>query len=106
MRGLTLDIGFLPLLLAGVVVGAVAFGILMLVLLPVIRGARRASIPRGLLAVMVSFALMLAGAVALHLVLAPSAVLAFVAGEVAGLVACWTILAVALVARGRDGRSG
>ena len=88
----------LPFLLGGVAEGLLSFAVLLLVLLPVVRHARDASMAKGFLGVAVSFAILLLGIVAVHL-LAPTALLALLVGELVAFFACWIVLACAMIAR-------
>lgn len=67
--------------------------ILLAVLVPVLRHERRASLPKGFLGVALSFALLTLGVVIVYIVSADG-ILALLAGELIGFLACWALLAV------------
>lgn len=83
----------MPFILLGIAVGLVAFAALMAALLPVLRGKRRASLSKGFLGVLVSFAILSAGVIAVYIGWEDEVIL-FLLGELLGLFACWTALAV------------
>lgn len=89
-----------PFVLFGVLTGVGAFGILMAVLAPVLRHKRRASLPKGFLAIMISFGLLHLGVIVVYL-LSQENVLAFLLGELVGLFACWALLAMHCMTGGK-----
>lgn len=86
--------------ISGAVVGVGAFGVLMFALLPVLRQKCRVSLPKGFIAIMVSFALLTMGVVVAYL-LSPEHVVTFLVGELVGLFACWALLAAHCMTRGK-----
>lgn len=108
MQGLSLEIGacIIPFIV-GVVIGTAAFGVLMLALLPVLKGRRRPRLSWGFAAIMASFALLAAGIIGAYLLLA-SALLWLLAGELAGLFVCWAVLAWSILTHrwGPNGTEG
>lgn len=95
MAGLDLATQY-PYALAGVAVGVLAFSVLMLVLVPVLRHKRKASLPKGFLGIAVSFAILTLGVVVVRLV-DESALLAILLGELLSFFICWIGLAVAVI---------
>lgn len=87
-----------PSIFGGVLIGVLAFVPLLLVLLPVWQGRRRADMLKGSLMVGLSFIVLAAGLVAVH-VSARTETLPFAVGELVGVLACWIILAIATVLR-------
>lgn len=81
----------------GAFIGIISFGILMLVLMPVLLHKSRASMLKGFLAVSVSFSMLSMGLLACLLV-ARDQLLVFLAGELAAFFACWIALAVYVMA--------
>lgn len=65
----------------------------MAALLPVLRRKRKASLAKGFAVILVSFALLHLGVIAVYL-LSQECVLIHLLGELVGLFACWTLLAV------------
>lgn len=87
------ELSHMPFILLGIAVGLVAFAALMAVLLPVLRGKRRASLSKGFLGILVSFAILSAGVIVVYIGWEGEVIL-FLLGELLGLFACWTALAV------------
>lgn len=83
----------MPFLSIGCITGIISFAILMLVLLPVLHHKRQASMLKGFLAIVVSFALLSLGLLVCLLV-ARAALLVFLVGELLGFFAGWIALAV------------
>lgn len=90
-----------PFVFLGAVLGVSAFGVLMLALLPVLRQKSRVSLPKGFIAIMVSFAMLSLGAV-VAFVVSQEHVVTFLVGELLGLFACWALLAVRCMTGGRQ----
>lgn len=87
----------LPTLAGGALAGALAFGVLLLVLLPVLRGKSAPSMPKGFLAIATSFAVLTLG-LALAYRLLGRVPLDFLGTEVAGFLAGWMFLARWIIA--------
>ncbi|MBY4797592.1 hypothetical protein K6V98_04385 [Collinsella sp. AGMB00827] len=88
----------MPFLIIGVISGALAFGLLLLALVPVIRRKRNASMAKGSMSVAASFAVLLLGVIVVYL-LAHDGLLAYLVGELMGFLVGWIVLACVLVAR-------
>ena len=82
----------------GAVTGAVAFAPLLLALLPVLRGQNTGRMVSGVLAIIVSFAVLAAGVVVTRLV-AADAVVAYAVGELAGFLGLSASCALVVIAR-------
>ncbi|TXF38275.1 hypothetical protein E4J93_02070 [Collinsella sp. BA40] len=72
----------------------------MAALYPVLRGTSAPSLPKGILSVLVSFAMLSAGVAAVYL-MREDELIVFLAGELLSLFACWTALAVYTIRCGR-----
>lgn len=81
----------------GAFIGIISFGILMLVLMPVLLHKSKASMLKGFLAVSVSFLTLSMGLLGCLLV-ARESLLVFLAGELAAFFVCWIALAVYVMA--------
>lgn len=90
----------IPFALLGIAIGLAAFAVLMAALYPVLRGTSAPSLPKGILSVLVSFAMVSAGVAAVYL-MREDELIVFLAGELLSLFACWTALAVYTIRCGR-----
>ena len=90
--------GHVPFIVTGAVAGLVAFLPLYLALAPVLAHRRDASMTVGMLGIMVSFAILIIGVVIVHLVF-PAALIAFLCGELAGVLICWIVVACMVIMR-------
>ena len=88
--------GQLPWALGGAVVGACAFLPLVAVVLPVLARKAAADMARGVLALAVSFVILVAAFFLVYF-LAPANVLVFALGMVFGFILVWIILAVGVI---------
>ncbi len=86
-----------PFILAGVVVGVLAFLPLWLALAPAIKRGRGANMAKGMLGVAASFVILLLGVVLVHL-LFTGVLVAFLAGELGGFFAGWIVVACTVIA--------
>ncbi len=87
-----------PALAVGVLLGLFAFVPLLLAVVPVLRRVSDASMTKGMVGVGASFVILFVGVVVVHL-LAPGALVAFVAGELIGFFIGWIGLAIAVLAK-------
>lgn len=85
-------------IIVGCAVGLLAFSPLVLVLMPVLRRTRSASMLKGVLGVCISFLVLLLGVVAACL-LVRQELLAFAVGELAGFFAGWMATACIVMLR-------
>ncbi|MBE6468868.1 MAG: hypothetical protein E7001_02645 [Coriobacteriaceae bacterium] len=89
--------------LAGTGVGIAAFGVLMLVLLPVLRHKSTASLGKGFAAIAVSGVLIMTGVIA-ALLFFPEDLLVLFGGELVSFFVCWIVFAVTFLTHlGRPG---
>ena len=86
-------LGSIPFAISGAAIGVGAFGILMAALLPVLRHKCRANLAKGFAAIIISLALLHSGVIVVYL-FSQEHVVACLVGELVGLFACWTLLAV------------
>ena len=87
----------LPAVVLGALVGIFAFVPLLLALVPVLRRTCDANMAKGMLGVIVSFAILFVAVVAVYLV-ARGALLPFLVGELGGFFVCWVAVAMAVIA--------
>lgn len=90
------DAGMVLAAIAGLIVGLLAFGVLLLALVPVLKRGAQASIAKGLLAVLVSFVCLSAGVFVAYL-LSPGLILVFLIGELASFLLGWVVLAIMMI---------
>ena len=94
MDGLANMGALLPTALAGLPCGIIGFCPMLAVLVPVLRGRRRASIAMGLVSVVVSFTMLSFFTALTSRFLQSEWFLSFVFGEMVGFFLCWIALAV------------
>lgn len=86
----------IPSIVAGVVVGLLAFAPLLVALVPVLRRQREANMTVGFMGVFASFLVLFLGVIVTYLLARPVLV-GFAAGEIIGFFLCWLAVAIALM---------
>lgn len=97
--------GSVPHVVAGFLVGLVAFIPLVAALAPVLRGSNKASMVAGILALGASFAVLAGGVLAVRL-LTPDGLAPFAVGEAASFIGALAALAAVLLVRLGEQRPG
>lgn len=86
----------IPSIVAGVIVGLLAFTPLLVALVPVLRRKREANMTVGFMGVFASFLVLFLGVIVTYLLARPVLV-GFAAGEIIGFFLCWLAVAIALM---------